>query len=89
MADEPKRVTITIKSSGSISIEGDVVLQDRDGNLIPRPPEKHPGILKLCACGHSKNKPFCDVSHNDYKTDRRSGGQTDSGLQKSTNPPTR
>jgi hypothetical protein len=57
MSDEKKQVTITIKSSGSISIEGDVVLQDRDGNLIPRPPEKHPGILKLCACGHSKNKP--------------------------------
>ena len=69
MSEEKKQVTITIKSSGSISIEGDVVLQDRDGNLIPRPPEKHPGILKLCACGHSKNKPFCDGTHNEYKTD--------------------
>ena len=73
MSEEKKQVTITIKSSGSISIEGDVVLQDRDGNLIPRPPEKHPGILKLCACGHSKIKPFCDGTHNEYKTERRTG----------------
>ena len=49
-----KPVTITIKPSGSISIEGEVVLQDRDGNPIPRPVEKRPGIVKLCGCGRSK-----------------------------------
>ena len=43
----PNPVVITIKPSGSISIEGEVVLQDRDGNLIPRPIEKRPGIVKL------------------------------------------
>jgi CDGSH-type Zn-finger protein len=75
MSEEKKQVTITIKSSGSISIEGDVVLQDRDGNLIPRPPEKHPGILKLCACGHSKNKPFCDGTHNELKAGTRESGE--------------
>jgi CDGSH-type Zn-finger protein len=70
MSDEPRRVTITIKASGSISIEGEVVLQDKDGNLIPRPPEKHPGIVKLCACGHSRNKPFCDGSHKEVNANR-------------------
>jgi CDGSH-type Zn-finger protein len=65
--EQPKPVVITIKPSGSISIEGDVVLQDRDGNPIPRPTEKHPGILKLCGCGHSKTPPFCDGTHNESK----------------------
>lgn len=60
-------VVITIKPSGSISIEGEVVLQDRDGNVIPRPVEKRPGIVKLCGCGHSKTHPFCDGTHNECK----------------------
>ena len=63
--DNPGQVVITIKPSGSISIEGEVVLQDRDGNLIPRPVEKRPGIVKLCGCGHSKTHPFCDGTHNE------------------------
>jgi CDGSH-type Zn-finger protein len=67
MTPTSKPVTITIKPSGSISIEGDVVLQDRDGNAIPRPVEKHPGILKLCGCGHSRTHPFCDGTHNEHK----------------------
>jgi CDGSH-type Zn-finger protein len=67
MSTESNRVVITIKPSGSISIEGEVVLQDRDGNLIPRPPEKRPGILKLCGCGHSRTPPFCDGTHNEIK----------------------
>lgn len=61
----PGPVVITIKPSGSISVEGEVVLQDRDGNLIPRPVEKRPGIVKLCGCGHSKTHPFCDGTHNE------------------------
>ena len=67
MSNDPNRVIITIKPSGSISIEGDVVIQDRDGNEIPRPPEKRPGIVKLCGCGHSKEHPFCDGTHNECK----------------------
>ena len=63
----PNPVVITIKPSGSISIEGEVVLQDRDGNLIPRPVEKRPGIVKLCGCGHSKTHSFCDGTHNECK----------------------
>jgi len=67
MSDERNPVVITIKPSGSISIEGDVILQDRDGNLITRPVQKRPGILKLCGCGHSNTAPFCDGTHNELK----------------------
>lgn len=65
MSEERKPVVITLKPSGSISIEGEVVLQDRDGNPIPRPVEKRPGLTKLCGCGHSRSHPFCDGTHNE------------------------
>ncbi len=65
MSGERKPVVITLKPSGSISIEGEVVLQDRDGNPIPRPVEKRPGLTKLCGCGHSRTHPFCDGTHNE------------------------
>jgi CDGSH-type Zn-finger protein len=60
-ADSP--ITITCKPRGTIVIAGTVVLHDVDGNVIPQPPPKHPGILKLCGCGRSANRPFCDGSH--------------------------
>jgi 2-oxopent-4-enoate/cis-2-oxohex-4-enoate hydratase len=44
--------------SGSIRISGSVDIVDADGNVtqtIENP--------KLCGCGHSKDKPFCDSSH--------------------------
>ena len=69
MNEPTKPVVVTIKPSGSISIEGEVVLQDRDGNVIPRPPEKRPGIVKLCGCGHSKTHPFCDGTHKELRKD--------------------
>lgn len=56
-------VIITIKPSGSIVIPGAVKVVDVDGNEIPIPPFKQPGVIKLCGCGRSENKPFCDGSH--------------------------
>lgn len=61
MSDSP--VTITIRPSGSIVIEGPVVVRDNDGNPLSPPVVKTPGIVKLCGCGASKTKPFCDGSH--------------------------
>ncbi|MFZ5624996.1 MAG: CDGSH iron-sulfur domain-containing protein [Gemmatimonadota bacterium] len=60
---EPAPVTITVKPAGPIVIEGEVCLRDNEGNEIPRPPAKVPGQVKLCGCGLSRNRPFCDGSH--------------------------
>ncbi|MGH7518707.1 MAG: CDGSH iron-sulfur domain-containing protein [Gemmatimonadales bacterium] len=62
MADEAP-VTITWKPSGPVTVEGPAVFRDNDGNELIPPPTKHPGQVKLCGCGHSKTKPFCDGSH--------------------------
>jgi len=55
--------TITHKPAGPYVIEGQVTILDNEGRPIPLPPEKIPGQIKLCGCGLSKNKPFCDSSH--------------------------
>ena len=58
-------VRIVIKPSGSITLDVPVVVVDADGNVIPQPTGKKPGITKFCGCGRSKTKPFCDGSHNE------------------------
>ena len=56
-------VTITLKPAGPIVIEGPVVIRDNAGDEVIPPPTKIPGQIKLCGCGFSKNRPFCDGSH--------------------------
>jgi len=56
-------LTVIYKKKGTLVIEGGIVVRDEDGNEIPQPPAKHPGIVKLCGCGKSAGKPFCDGSH--------------------------
>ena len=51
---------ITVKSDGSIRIEGDFTLYDQDGNAFDLAGRT---AISLCRCGHSQNKPFCDASH--------------------------
>jgi CDGSH-type Zn-finger protein len=51
---------LTIKSDGSIKVEGDFEIVDIEGR------QYHLGgreIVSLCRCGMSKNKPFCDGAH--------------------------
>lgn len=51
---------ITIKTNGSIRIEGDFELFDQSGakfDLAGRT------AISLCRCGHSEDKPFCDSTH--------------------------
>jgi CDGSH-type Zn-finger protein len=55
--------SIVFKRKGTIIIEGPAIVRDEDGNEVPQPVAKHPGILKLCGCGRSETKPFCDGSH--------------------------
>jgi CDGSH-type Zn-finger protein len=61
MSKDP--VVVVFKKKGTIHIEATVIVRDEDGNEVPQPPAKHPGILKLCGCGRSLAKPFCDGSH--------------------------
>ena len=51
---------ITVNSNGSLKIEGDFELVDKDGNVYDLAGRD---VISLCRCGQSKNKPFCDGSH--------------------------
>jgi CDGSH-type Zn-finger protein len=50
---------ITVSTNGPLFVEGKIELKDQLGNPIP---VSGPAVA-LCACGESKNKPFCDGSH--------------------------
>jgi CDGSH-type Zn-finger protein len=64
MSDTPATpVTITWKPTGPYVIEGAVIVRDNEGSIVEPPPAKVPGQVKLCGCGQSKNRPFCDGSH--------------------------
>lgn len=47
--------------NGPLEIKGSIALQD-DRDSRPQEAEHY----TLCRCGHSKNKPFCDGSHQKY-----------------------
>ena len=52
--------TITIRTDGSIRVEGDFEVVDQDGKVFGLAGRTKIG---LCRCGHSENKPFCDGAH--------------------------
>jgi CDGSH-type Zn-finger protein len=56
-------IRIVVKPRGPYLIEGPIEIRDVEGNPIEPPPAKTPGITKLCSCGASRTKPFCDGSH--------------------------
>ncbi|MDO9375099.1 MAG: CDGSH iron-sulfur domain-containing protein [Ferruginibacter sp.] len=54
---------ITVNNNGSLKVDGDFEVVDREGNSY------HLGgrtVVSFCRCGLSKNKPFCDGSHNGH-----------------------
>jgi len=54
------KTTITVNSNGSLKIEGEFEIVDKNGTVY------HLGgreIVTMCRCGRSQNKPFCDGSH--------------------------
>lgn len=51
---------ITVKSNGSLKIEGDFEIVDKDGKVYGL---NGRDAISICRCGLSKNKPFCDASH--------------------------
>lgn len=57
------KTKITINSNGSMRIEGDFEIVDKSGTNYDIAGRE---IVSLCRCGLSKNKPFCDGSHNGH-----------------------
>jgi CDGSH-type Zn-finger protein len=51
---------ITVKSNGSLKIEGDFEIVDMQGTPYDLGGRE---IISICRCGLSQNKPFCDGSH--------------------------
>lgn len=51
---------VTVNNNGSLRLEGDFELVDRNGNVYGLGGRE---VVSICRCGHSKNKPFCDGSH--------------------------
>jgi len=52
---------LTVNNNGSLKVDGDFELLDRDGNPYDLGGRT---IISICRCGLSKNKPFCDGAHN-------------------------
>ncbi|NJN35006.1 MAG: hypothetical protein HC817_12865 [Saprospiraceae bacterium] len=50
---------IDIIPNGPALIHGDLILKNAAGETLTKT-----GTTALCRCGASKNKPFCDGSHN-------------------------
>ena len=51
---------LTINSDGSVRVEGDFEIVDKQGNVYGLGGRD---VVSLCRCGMSKNKPFCDGAH--------------------------
>lgn len=51
---------ITVKSNGSLKLEGDFEIVDGNGQPYGLGGRD---LISICRCGLSKNKPFCDGSH--------------------------
>jgi CDGSH-type Zn-finger protein len=51
---------ITVLSNGSLKVEGDFEIVDKNGNLYDLAGRT---VVSICRCGLSTNKPFCDGSH--------------------------
>ena len=54
------KTRITPNNNGSLKIEGDFEIVDKDGNVYGLGGRE---IISICRCGLSNNKPFCDGSH--------------------------
>lgn len=54
----PDRPTIEARKNGPLVVKGVDRIAFSDGTEIPGKP-----VMALCRCGHSRNKPFCDGTH--------------------------
>ena len=51
---------ITVRNNGSILLEGDFEIVDKNGKSYGLGGRE---VISICRCGLSQNKPFCDGSH--------------------------
>ena len=56
------------RENGPLIVKGLASMTDTDGAPLELKP-----VRALCRCGHSKNKPFCDGSHNSNGFQSRDG----------------
>jgi CDGSH-type Zn-finger protein len=54
------KTILTVKSNGSIRVEGDFELRDSDGNPFDLGGRE---VIALCRCGKTLTPPFCDGAH--------------------------
>jgi len=52
--------SIRIQGNGPYMITGPITIEDVDGNVITVGEGR---TIKLCRCGHSATKPYCDGTH--------------------------
>lgn len=51
---------ITVNNNGSLKIEGEFEIVDKNGDKYDLAGRE---VIGICRCGLSANKPFCDGSH--------------------------
>lgn len=51
---------ITVNNNGSLKVEGDIEVFDRNGNKYGLGGRQ---IISFCRCGLTKTPPFCDGAH--------------------------
>lgn len=54
---------ITVLNNGSLKIEGDFEIVDKNGQSYGLGGRT---LVSICRCGLSNNKPFCDGSHKNH-----------------------
>jgi CDGSH-type Zn-finger protein len=59
-AIEMAKTKITVNNNGSLRIEGEFEIVDKEGNVYGLGGRE---LVSICRCGRSQNKPFCDGSH--------------------------
>lgn len=57
--EEPERPTmVQPRKNGPLFVRGDLEIVDGSGEVV-----RAATRMALCRCGHSQNKPYCDLSH--------------------------
>lgn len=62
---QDSKTTITITKGGPVKVNGQFTITGVKGDKLE---VESSNEVFLCACGQSKNKPFCDGSHRQVTT---------------------